>query len=295
MTPRQNPRARVEALAESLLDSERDITVTDARRHLAKLADTDVQYAAAKYLQEAVNRNRRSKRREAEKEASRVAHEKWIQGQQESWERTRRRQESARRRAEADPLYVREMEEAKQYEDDFSVWRAALRDYDRTSGDPYPDPPTAPRTIAQMEHDGDLPRTWRSKKFDDFTEQDWVGFHDHGTLPSYQWDACYSRKKDRLRVWKEQKHLEERINLLAEEKLLAWTEELLGAEFRLTDGTLTSWGAATIEQHRERVEMFTKNATASTMGAGRHLQAVRDLEAAQAPTLNDLVATTVAA
>lgn len=296
---RQNPRARVEALAESLLDSERDITITDARRHLSKLADTDVEYAAAKYLQEAVNRNRRSKRRAAEKAAQRAAWEAGIERMiadgDAQQERFKRRKDAARARAERDPLYAREMAEAERHDREFEAWWAKMEAHDRSSG-PFETPvPEPPKTIAEMERAGELPASWRTKKFNDFTDQDWKGFHDHAALQSHLREACYGRRREQYQAWKIQEDLNEKVDRLAEEKLIVWTRDLLSAEFRLADGTLTSWGAATIEQHRERVEMFTKNATASTMGAGRHLQAVQELEASGAPTLNDLAATTVAA
>lgn len=296
---RQNPRARVEALAESLLDSERDITITDARRHLSKLADTDVEYAAAKYLQEAVNRNRRSKRREAEKAAQRRVWEQNLtfhtaQADARA-EQFKNRRDQARRRAERDPMYTREVEEADRHRREYLAWSDLARAHDATSG-PFEVPlPEVPRTIVELERDGEIPATWRSKKFDDYTPQDWDGFHDHGALQSYDRENCYLRLRDQYQHWKIQKDLDEKVNRLAEEKLLAWTEDLLAAEFRLSDGTLTTWGSATIEQHRERVEMFSKNAAASVMGAGRHLQAVQELEAAKASTLNDLVAAPVAA
>lgn len=287
---RQTPRARVESLAESLLDSERDITVTDARRHLSKLADTDVEYAAAKYLQEAVNRNRRAKRREAEKEAEGRRFQQWVDYATSEFERGDRRVERAKRLLGEHPVYRHEIEEVERHQ----------REMEAYTKDPKNAPSPEPaQTVTQLERSGRLPATWRSKKFDDFTDTDWIEFRAQAEVPVERRDAIHYRKHEQYRNWdarrRTQELLDAQVELLAEEKLLAWTEDLLGAEFRLSDGTLTTWGAATLEQHRERVEMFTKNATASALGAGRHLQAVQELEAAKASTLNDLVAAPAAA
>lgn len=69
---------------------------------------------------------------------------------------------------------------------------------------------------------------------------------------------------------------------------MEWTEELLASSFALSDGVRVLWGDATIEQHRERAQMFTANAQANTEGAARHLAAIRDLRAAGVERLHDL-------
>ena len=63
-----------------------------------------------------------------------------------------------------------------------------------------------------------------------------------------------------------------------EELKVEWTAELLASVFALSDGSLVTWGEATVDQHRERVEMFTMNAQANMEGAARHLKAIEHIE-----------------
>lgn len=76
----------------------------------------------------------------------------------------------------------------------------------------------------------------------------------------------------------------------ADKLRMEWTAELLSSPIAMPDGTRTTWGAATVEQHRARAAMFEANATANAQGAARHLLAVHELEAAGVDCLNDLVA-----
>lgn len=71
---------------------------------------------------------------------------------------------------------------------------------------------------------------------------------------------------------------------------IEWTAQLLASPFALPDGTQVTWGAATIDQHRLRVAMFSATALASLEGAGRHERAVCELQAAGVGTLAELVA-----
>lgn len=79
------------------------------------------------------------------------------------------------------------------------------------------------------------------------------------------------------------------IDEYAEALKIEWTADLLASEFALPDGSRTTWGDASIAQHRARVEMFTSNAQANIEGAARHEKAIAELEAAGTPTLADLV------
>lgn len=79
------------------------------------------------------------------------------------------------------------------------------------------------------------------------------------------------------------------INDFAHNLRMEWTQELLSQEFALTDGSRVTWGDATIEQHRERADLFARNAAANAEGAARHQLAVEELERAGCPTLGDLV------
>lgn len=69
-----------------------------------------------------------------------------------------------------------------------------------------------------------------------------------------------------------------------------WTSELLASEFAMPDGVRTTWGEATIDQHRERLAMFTANAQANIEGAARHQKAIDELSASGATSLRDLLA-----
>jgi hypothetical protein len=60
-----------------------------------------------------------------------------------------------------------------------------------------------------------------------------------------------------------------------------WTRELLGSTFALPDGSMVTWGAATVAQHTQRIDMFTRNA--------RHEEAVRQLQASDASCLAELI------
>lgn len=72
---------------------------------------------------------------------------------------------------------------------------------------------------------------------------------------------------------------------------LEWTNELLAAGFALPDGTTTTWGDATIDQHRSRLEMLTANAVANADAAARHMKAIDEIEAAGCSSLNELRST----
>lgn len=88
--------------------------------------------------------------------------------------------------------------------------------------------------------------------------------------------------------------LGEIIEDMTEEMHAAWTADLLDAEIAMPDGTLTTWGEATIEQHRERYAMHERNAQAGIEGAARHRRAIGDLETTGAPDLNTLIRSTAA-
>lgn len=69
-----------------------------------------------------------------------------------------------------------------------------------------------------------------------------------------------------------------------------WTQQLLATTFPRGDGTVVTWGEATVDDHEARRQMFAKNAVYNLEGAARHEQAIQDLRAADAETLGDLVA-----
>lgn len=79
------------------------------------------------------------------------------------------------------------------------------------------------------------------------------------------------------------------IETYTNEVKMQWTQDLLDTGFALPDGTTVTWGDATVDQHKQRAQMFTANAAANIKGAARHTQAVRDLEASGVETLRTLV------
>lgn len=67
-----------------------------------------------------------------------------------------------------------------------------------------------------------------------------------------------------------------------------WSPDLLTQTIRLRDGRETTWGAATLDEHRERLAMFTANAAANLEGAARHRKAIDDIERGRVTNLNEL-------
>jgi hypothetical protein len=80
----------------------------------------------------------------------------------------------------------------------------------------------------------------------------------------------------------------ELVKHVADETRLTTTRELLATVFAIGDGTETTWGAATIEQHRQRIAMLTANAAGVVETAARHEAAVRMIEQAGVTCLADL-------
>lgn len=78
------------------------------------------------------------------------------------------------------------------------------------------------------------------------------------------------------------------IEALKKDLKVQWTSDLLAQRITMPDGTSTTWGDASVAQHRERLEMFKANAVANIEGAARHQQAIEDLEAVGAACLANL-------
>ena len=85
-----------------------------------------------------------------------------------------------------------------------------------------------------------------------------------------------------------QRNLDDAIAEWKGQLRIEWTAELLDSTFAMRDGTRVAWGDATVEQHRERAEMFEANAIANAQGAARHRYAIDALEAAGARSLREL-------
>lgn len=72
--------------------------------------------------------------------------------------------------------------------------------------------------------------------------------------------------------------------------IIEWTEELLDSGFALPDGTSTTWGDATAEQHQARADAMMRHATGEMASASRHLKAIDELKSNGAKCLRELVA-----
>jgi hypothetical protein len=120
-----------------------------------------------------------------------------------------------------------------------------------------------------------LPSGWRS------TGNGWAldagGNRVHDPRYKYRWEA--RERKDRA---------EAMIHDYVARMSLDLKPELLMSRFALGDGSETSWGEATAEQHRYRQEMYTANVVADAEGAARHVLAIQMLEAENAVTLNEV-------
>ena len=79
----------------------------------------------------------------------------------------------------------------------------------------------------------------------------------------------------------------------AERKHLEWTQDLLDTAFALGDGRRIRWGAATVEDHKQRVQLLQGNAVGNLQTAARHLVAIRELEQSGVIDLFTLVGTNV--
>lgn len=71
---------------------------------------------------------------------------------------------------------------------------------------------------------------------------------------------------------------------------LELTAELLGAEFALGDGRSVTWGAATVAEHTQRIDLLMGNVRGNLETANRHRSAVAMIAEHGVSTLNDVVA-----
>lgn len=76
------------------------------------------------------------------------------------------------------------------------------------------------------------------------------------------------------------------------EARLELTNELLAAPFALGDGREVTWGAATVEDHTQRIELLYRNAGGNIATAKRHEAAVRMIIEASARSLAEVAAAT---
>lgn len=74
------------------------------------------------------------------------------------------------------------------------------------------------------------------------------------------------------------------------ELFIEWTAQLLSTEIAMPDGRRTTWGMATVSEHRARHAMLTANASANTVNAARHAEALDLLESTGATCLIEALA-----
>lgn len=82
------------------------------------------------------------------------------------------------------------------------------------------------------------------------------------------WDEGYTSEK----------HMRSLLGIVqefADTMRLEITRELLATEFALGDGVRVTWGDATVDQHKQRIELLQANALANTEAAARHMAALR--------------------
>lgn len=68
-----------------------------------------------------------------------------------------------------------------------------------------------------------------------------------------------------------------------------WSPTLLAQEFALGDGSLTTWAAATIEQHEQRISLLAQNIRGNGVAVQRHEAAVIEIMEHRAETLAEAV------
>lgn len=81
------------------------------------------------------------------------------------------------------------------------------------------------------------------------------------------------------------------VQQVAEQTRLETTEQLLSTVFALGDGRKTTWGKATIQEHKQRITLLTKNATGVIETAARHRAAIKMIQSAGVSCLNEIEAT----
>ena len=101
-------------------------------------------------------------------------------------------------------------------------------------------------------------------------------------------DPYWERKAEReVQFWST---LRGYVDRYTDELKMEWTEELLSSTFALADGSLVSWGSATVDQHEARRDLLLANASGNLSSAARHEAALRLLAERHAQCLDDAMA-----
>lgn len=97
------------------------------------------------------------------------------------------------------------------------------------------------------------------------------------------WEGMYTVFHKR-----QMERMQQVIEIVATETELRVTKELLGSQFALGDGRITTWGKATIAEHQQRILLLKKNATANVEAAARHKAAIKLLKKNKIRSLSQL-------
>lgn len=89
----------------------------------------------------------------------------------------------------------------------------------------------------------------------------------------------------RQRAERKRRAIAEILNEYEDMLEIEWGVELLQSGFALPDGTVKTWGEATVSDHEVRVEMLSVNAVRNIETAARHNAAIKMITSAGARTL----------
>ena len=113
---------------------------------------------------------------------------------------------------------------------------------------------------------------WQCAEFREYAGERFAAWHEQARALAVEYgtdardfDAIWYPGGPR-EYWYERsrRRLAEAIEEWAAHIRLETTRELLGTLFALGDGTSVTWGAATVDQHEQRIGMLTRNATGSS-------------------------------
>lgn len=121
-----------------------------------------------------------------------------------------------------------------------------------------------------------------------------------GTDERAEWETCTLEGREYVRREAEihDRFLDDQfrmVNHFVESMHAEWTAELLASTFALADGSLVTWGEASIDQHEQRKAMFERHIQVNAEGAARHAHAIATIRSADAACLSDAVRESVRA
>lgn len=100
-------------------------------------------------------------------------------------------------------------------------------------------------------------------------------------LKDYQREVNHRREMSAFKMFSPPSGEEPRIDI-------SRLRSVFNTPIRLGDGFMTTWGAATVEQHQMRIAMLQKQIDGLTDTQRRHEEAIKLIESAGVKCLNDL-------